>query len=73
MYLGICDDNREDLDRVCGLIDAWQEGSGAPAPRRTFQSSVELLEAARQERFTVYMLDVMRPQGRYAALTTRRR
>lgn len=61
MNLAICDDNQEDLDRVTGLIDAWQSERKVSVLRRSFKSAIELLETARSERFTVYMLDVMMP------------
>lgn len=61
MYLAVCDDNKEDLNSIISLVDMWQVEHGATLSRRAFQSTVELLESARQERFTVYMLDVMMP------------
>lgn len=61
MYLAVCDDKREELDRVLALLDAWEERTGAALPRRVFQGADELLEDARQERFTLYLLDVMMP------------
>lgn len=61
MYLAVCDDKREDLNAVLSLLDAWQAERGIILHRKTFQSAVELLEFAQQERFTVYLLDVMMP------------
>lgn len=61
MYLAVCDDKKEELDRVLALLDAWQELHKATLRRKVFQSAVELLESARQERFTLYLLDVMMP------------
>lgn len=61
MYLAVCDDKREDLNAVLSLLDAWQAERGIILHRKTFQSAVELLEFARQEQFTVYLLDVMMP------------
>ena len=61
MYLGICDDKPEDLEAMLSLLDAWQEERGVVLRRKAFQSAVELLEVARQERFTVYLLDVIMP------------
>ena len=60
MYLAVCEDKKEDLAAVSSLLDAW--GTEHVAVRRkAFQNAVELLEAARRERFTFYLLDVMMP------------
>ena len=61
MYLAVCDDKKEDLDNVLSLLDAWQEKHHVPLLRKVFESAVELLETARQECFTLYLLDVMMP------------
>ena len=62
VYLAICEDDKNDLDAVCSLLDAWQAERGANLRRKAFQSAVELLEGARRERFTLYLLDVMMPE-----------
>lgn len=61
MYLAVCDDRQEELDAVCSLLDTWQAERGEVLHRRIFRSAVELIECARQERFTLYLLDVMMP------------
>lgn len=61
MYLAVCDDNREELEAVLSLLDAWRAERGAAPRVKAFQSAVELVEAARQEQFTHYLLDVMMP------------
>lgn len=61
MYLAVCDDNKEELDAILSLLDQWQAQRGAALERKVFQSAVELVETARQERFTLYLLDVMMP------------
>lgn len=74
MYLAVCDDRREELDAVSSLLEAWQAERETALPYRAFQSAVELLETARQERFTAYLLDVMMPgmDGLEAAREIRR-
>ena len=74
MYLAVCDDKKEELDAILSLLDAWQDGRDLPLRRKAFQSASELLEAARQERFTLYLLDVMMPEtdGLEAAREIRR-
>lgn len=61
MYLAVCDDRQEELRTVSSLLAAWQAERGVPLRCRSFQSALELLESARQERFTLYLLDVMMP------------
>lgn len=61
MYLAVCDDKKEELDAITSLLDTWQAERDITLRRKTFQSAVELLEVARQERFTLYLLDVMMP------------
>lgn len=61
MYLAVCDDKKEELDIVLSLLDQWQAEHGITLRRKAFQSAVELAETARQERFTLYLLDVMMP------------
>lgn len=61
MYLAVCDDKQDDLDAVYSLLNAWQAERGAALRCKTFQNVVELLESARQERFSLYLLDVMMP------------
>lgn len=61
MYLAVCDDKKGALDAVSSLLDVWQAERDATVHRKLFQSPVELLESARQERFTLYLLDVMMP------------
>ena len=61
MYLAVCEDQKEDLNTACSLLDTWETERNAPVRRKAFQNAVELLEAARRERFTFYLLDVMMP------------
>ena len=61
MYLAVCDDKKEELASVLSLLDQWETQRGVTLQSRAFQSAVELMEVARQERFTLYLLDVMMP------------
>lgn len=61
MYIAVCDDKKEELGAILSLLDAWQTQRGIFLRRKAFQSAVELVECARQERFTLYLLDVMMP------------
>ena len=61
MYLAVCEDQKEDLNTACSLLDTWEAERNAAMRRKAFQNAVELLEAAQRERFTFYLLDVMMP------------
>ena len=61
MYLAVCDDRTEELDGLIGLLQRWQKERQVTLRYQTFCSAAELLDAARKERFTLYLLDVMMP------------
>ena len=61
MYIAVCDDQKEELSAVTELLERWQSDRKAAVRWRTFSSAGELLEAARREKFTLYLLDVMMP------------
>ena len=61
MYIAVCDDQSEELEALLALLRAWQTERRASARIRAFRSAGELLDAARKERFTLYLLDVMMP------------
>ena len=61
MYIAMCDDQQEELNALTALLRRWEEEHGAHLRWRTFRSAGELLDAARHERFTLYLLDVMMP------------
>lgn len=61
MYLAVCDDQTEELERLTKLLCRWQAERGTPFPFKTFRSAAELLDAAEKEAFTLYLLDVMMP------------
>ena len=61
MNIAVCDDQLEELKAVESLLRMWQEQQHAAVRLHLFQNAGELLEAARKERFTLYLLDVMMP------------
>ena len=61
MYIAVCDDQREELEKLMQLLREWQENRRAAVHWKTFRSGAELLDAAEKERFTLYLLDIMMP------------
>lgn len=61
MYIAICDNQTEDLVHITALLHTWQEEHHIPIRYKTFCSASELLDAAKKERFTLYLLDVIMP------------
>ena len=61
MYLAICDDQVEELELLTDLLARWQSERHTTLRYKTFCSGAELLDAAKIEKFTLYLLDVMMP------------
>lgn len=61
MYLAICDDRSEDLDLLRNLLNQWQKERQAILRYRIFRSAAEMLDAARKEAFTLYLLNITMP------------
>ncbi len=61
MYIAVCENQKEELSAVTELLERWQADRKAAVRWRTFSNAGELLEAARREGFTLYLLDVMMP------------
>ena len=61
MNIAVCDDQAEELETVTELLRQWQAQRRWAIRLHLFHNAGELLEAARKERFTLYLLDVMMP------------
>lgn len=61
MYLAVCDDHAQALHALTGLLDRWQSERRTVLRYKAFRSADTLLDAAVQETFTLYLLDVMMP------------
>ena len=61
MNIAICDDQINELEHILKLLNMWQESHNTILQCKTFRNAGELLTAARKERFTLYLLDVMMP------------
>lgn len=62
MYIAVCDDHPETLEAVSSLLDSWERERQIPLPRKLFSNAIDLLDAARRERFTLYLLDILMPR-----------
>lgn len=61
MYIAICDDHGEELENLVGLLKLWQKEHQIPLHFKAFHNASELLDTAKQEQFTLYLLDIMMP------------
>jgi len=61
MYIAICDDQTDELEQLTDLILQWQAERQTTCRFKTFHNAAELLDAAKEESFTLYILDVIMP------------
>ena len=61
MYIAVCDDSPQELRRIADAVQAFAGMSAFPLRMKTFSDAEQMLCAARAERFTHYLLDVMMP------------
>lgn len=61
MYIAVCDDLAEELERVAAILNRWQSERNAAMRVKLFRSASALLDAAREENFDLYLLDIMMP------------
>ena len=61
MYIAVCDDQPDELAAITSIIEEWRIQHDSAVRLRAFASADDMLEAARHQRFTLYLLDVMMP------------
>lgn len=61
MYMAICDDHPQELTRIAQMVTQYAQSSGASIHFQVFTDAEAMLRAAKSERFTHYLLDVMMP------------
>lgn len=61
MYLAVCDDQTEELNALISLLDRWQKERHSVLRYQAFHSAAEMLDVAKKEAFTLYLLDVVMP------------
>ena len=50
MYIAVCDDQIEELEKLTALLQAWQSDRRSDVRFQTFRSGGQLLDAARAAR-----------------------
>lgn len=61
MYIAVCDDLIPELERVEEILVQWKDKKRAPLRYRCFPDVSALLDAVREEKFDLYLLDIMMP------------
>lgn len=61
MYIAACDDRTEELDTLETLFHRWQEERHTFFHYKIFHSAAQLLDVAKRECFSLYLLDVLMP------------
>lgn len=61
MYIAVCDDLSEELERISAVLARWQSEKSAALRCKLFRNAMDLLDAAREEHFDLYLLDIMMP------------
>lgn len=61
MYIAVCEDQANELEQIMAMLHSWQQQRHASARCKAFRSAGELLDAAKKEPFTLYLLDIMMP------------
>ena len=61
MYIAVCEDQTDEREALVALLHDWGSERGVALRCKSFCSAAELLDAARRERFTLYLLDIVMP------------
>ena len=61
MKLAICDDDKQELTHILSLLVSYQRQHTIDISIQTFQNSFELACAAPEERYDLYLLDIIMP------------
>lgn len=61
MYIAICDDNPQELNRIAAIVEEYAKDSGWPIQYHLFSNAEQMLQSAENMRFSHYFLDVMMP------------
>lgn len=61
MHMAICDDDAKVLHQLADAVSRYAAACGQQLRLQTFAEAESMLQAARTERFTHYLLDVMMP------------
>jgi len=59
LYIAVCDDQKDDLETLVLLLRRWQEERRISFRYKAFSNTSVLLDEAKREHFTVYLLDII--------------
>ncbi len=64
MYrISVCDDDKTELEKICGIIDEYTAQNGISAQIRPFDTPASLLEFENSNEFAdIYILDIIMPE-----------
>lgn len=61
MKIAICDDDKQELSRILTMLEQYQKRQTVPVTLYPFHSGFELAATAREERYDLYLLDIIMP------------
>lgn len=61
MKIAVCDDNKEELSSILTLLEQYEKTSGHSLFVRAFTSSTELASLVENERYDLYLFDILMP------------
>ena len=59
MYIAVCDDCADDLEYMIQILNDYKEQRNIELRYKIFSSAMDLLQAAEEECFSIYLLDIM--------------
>lgn len=61
MHIALCDDNIDELSRICSIIENYRNDKNTSITYEAFHSATELLEAIKVRHFDLLFLDILMP------------
>jgi len=61
LKIAVCDDNRQMLDKVEGILQNYRKINDVPMSVDTYESAIELMDALRKNDYGILILDIIMP------------
>lgn len=61
LKIAVCDDNRQMLDKVEGILQNYRKINDVPMSIDTYESAIELMDALRKNDYGILILDIIMP------------